>query len=80
MIQQTLKLIPITIIQMENCIRLIPLWDRAEMIPYKYIRYKAGGKTYTVYAYCMQHSKQSRQVERLIKIWSNWMKVAMTVI
>lgn len=26
---------------------------------YKYIRYKAGGKTYTVYAYCMQHSKQS---------------------
>lgn len=25
---------------------------------YKYIRYKAGGKTYTVYAYCMQHSKQ----------------------
>ena len=27
---------------------------------YKYIRYKAGGKTYTVYAYCMQHSKQSQ--------------------
>ena len=26
---------------------------------YKYIRYKTGGKTYTVYAYCMQHSKQS---------------------
>lgn len=26
---------------------------------YKYIRYKAGRKTYTVYAYCMQHSKQS---------------------
>ena len=26
---------------------------------YKYIRYKVGGKTYTVYAYCMQHSKQS---------------------
>ena len=26
---------------------------------YKYIRYQAGGKTYTVYAYCMQHSKQS---------------------
>ncbi|WP_270500014.1 LPXTG cell wall anchor domain-containing protein [Blautia intestinalis] len=26
---------------------------------YKYIRYKASGKTYTVYAYCMQHSKQS---------------------
>lgn len=26
---------------------------------YKYIRYKAGGKTYNVYAYCMQHSKQS---------------------
>lgn len=26
---------------------------------YKYIRYKAGGKTYTVYAYCIQHSKQS---------------------
>ena len=26
---------------------------------YKYIRYKAGVKTYTVYAYCMQHSKQS---------------------
>lgn len=26
---------------------------------YKYIRYKAGGKTYTVYAYCMQHNKQS---------------------
>ena len=26
---------------------------------YKYIRYKADGKTYTVYAYCMQHSKQS---------------------
>lgn len=26
---------------------------------YKYICYKAGGKTYTVYAYCMQHSKQS---------------------
>ena len=26
---------------------------------YKYIRYKAGGKTYTIYAYCMQHSKQS---------------------
>lgn len=26
---------------------------------YKYIRYKAGGKTYTFYAYCMQHSKQS---------------------
>lgn len=26
---------------------------------YKYVRYKAGGKTYTVYAYCMQHSKQS---------------------
>lgn len=25
----------------------------------KYIRYKTGGKTYTVYAYCMQHSKQS---------------------
>ena len=42
-----------------NCIRLILLWDRAEMIPNKYIRYKAGGKTYTVYAYCMQHSKQS---------------------
>ena len=26
---------------------------------YKYIRYKSGRKTYTVYAYCMQHSKQS---------------------
>lgn len=26
---------------------------------YKYIRYKTGGKTYTVNAYCMQHSKQS---------------------
>lgn len=26
---------------------------------YKYIRYKAGRKTYAVYAYCMQHSKQS---------------------
>ena len=26
---------------------------------YKYICYKTGGKTYTVYAYCMQHSKQS---------------------
>ena len=26
---------------------------------YKYIRYKTGGNTYTVYAYCMQHSKQS---------------------
>ena len=33
MMQQTLKLIPITIIQMENCILLILLWDRAEMIP-----------------------------------------------
>ena len=26
---------------------------------YKYVRYKAGGKTYTVNAYCMQHSMQS---------------------
>ena len=26
---------------------------------YKYVRYKAGGKTYTVYAYCMQHSMSS---------------------
>ena len=26
---------------------------------YKYVRYKASGKTYTVNAYCMQHSMQS---------------------
>lgn len=48
---------------------------------YKYIRYKAGGKTYTVYAYCMQHSKQSPPSgTTFIKIWSNWMRAAMTVI
>ena len=43
----------------KTVIRLILLWDRAEMIPISIYRYKAGGKTYTVYAYCMQHSKQS---------------------
>ena len=41
---------------------------------YKYVRYKAGGKTYTVNAYCMQHSMQSppsgtKGIGTQVRIW-----------
>ena len=80
MIQQTLKLIPITIIQMENCILLILLWDRVEMIPISIsVTKQAERLILSMHTACSTVSSP-RQVERLIKIWSNWMKAAMTVI
>ena len=80
MIQQTLKLIPITIIQMENCILLIPLWDRAEMIPISISVTKQAERLIPSMHTACSTVNSPHQVERLIKIWSNWMKAAMTVI
>ena len=80
MIQQTLKLIPITIIQMENCILLILLWDRAEMIPISISVTKQAERLIPSMHTACSTVNSLRQVERLIKIWSNWMKAAMTVI
>ena len=80
MIQQTLKLIPITIIQMENCILLILLWDRVEMIPISISVTKQAERLILSMHTACSTVNSPRQVERLIKIWSNWMKAAMTVI
>ena len=80
MIQQTLKLIPITIIQMENCILLILLWDRAEMIPISISVTKQAERLIPSMHTACSTVNSPRQVEQLIKIWSNWMKAAMTVI
>ena len=51
-----IRLIPIIIFRRTASFWIL-LWDRATD-SYKYIRYKAGRKTYTVYA-CIRHSKQS---------------------
>ena len=73
MIQQTLKLIPITIIQMENCILLILLWDRVEMIPISISVTKQAERLIPSMHTACSTVNSPRQVERLIKIWSNWM-------
>lgn len=63
-----------------NCILLILLWDRAEMIPISISVTKQAERLIPSMHTACSTVNSPRQVERLIKIWSNWMKAAMTVI
>lgn len=59
---------------------LILLWDRAEMIPISISVTKQAERLILSMHTACSTVNSPRQVERLIKIWSNWMKAAMTVI
>ena len=75
--QQILKQINITIIQMASFIRLIQLWDKVEMTATNMFATKQAERLTQLMRIVCSTPCSHLQVEQHIKIWLNWMKAEM---